>query len=150
MELIVWDKGHGMPIVSKEMLTRQYEDILLVGNEESISKDMELYYLGTTEKRAYFNKRKGKGITNYWRICTNNTQQENHQACFPVELPKKAIGLTTDKKDIVADCFGGTGTTLIACEQLDRVCYMMELDPIYCDVIVKRWEKLTGKKARLE
>ena len=74
MELIVWDKGHGMPIVSKDMLTRQYEDILMLGDDKSISNDMELYYLGTTEKRGYFNKKKGKGITNYWRIGTGNTQ----------------------------------------------------------------------------
>jgi site-specific DNA-methyltransferase (adenine-specific) len=47
----------------------------------------------------------------------------------------------------VLDTFGGSGTTLIACEQLDRKCYMMELDPHYCDVIIARWEKLTGNKA---
>ena len=47
------------------------------------------------------------------------------------------------------DLFGGSGSTLIACEQLDRTCYMMELDEKYCDVIIKRWETLTGEKARL-
>lgn len=149
MELIIWDKGHGMPIVSKDMLTRQYEDILMLGDDASISNDMELYYLGTTEQRGYFNKKKGKGITNYWRIGTGNTQLDNHKACFPVELPARAIELTTNKNDIVADCFGGSGTTLIAAEQMQRKCYMMELDPQYCDVIIKRWEKLTGRKAEL-
>lgn len=49
----------------------------------------------------------------------------------------------------VLDLFGGSGSTLIACEQLDRTCYMMELDPKYCDVIIKRWENLTGEKAVL-
>jgi len=48
----------------------------------------------------------------------------------------------------VLDCFGGTGTTMIACEQMDRTCYMMELEPIYVDVIIERWEKLTGCKAK--
>ena len=138
-----------MPIVSKDMLTRQYEDILMLGDDASISNDMELYYLGTTEQRGYFNKKKGKGITNYWRIGTGNTQLDNHKACFPVELPARAIELTTDKNDVVVDCFGGSGTTLIAAEQMQRRCYMMELDPQYCDVIIKRWEKLTGKKAEL-
>lgn len=47
----------------------------------------------------------------------------------------------------MADIFGGSGTTLMACEQLGRKCFMMELDPKYCDVIVQRWEKLTGEKA---
>jgi len=50
--------------------------------------------------------------------------------------------------NIVYDCFGGSGTTLIACEQLNRNCYMMELDPKYCSVIIERWEKLSGKKAK--
>ena len=47
----------------------------------------------------------------------------------------------------ILDCFGGSGSTLIACEQLGRKCRMMELDPHYCDVIIARWEKLTGQKA---
>ena len=141
MELIVWDKGHGMPIVSEDMLTRQYEDILMVSNDEEFSQEMDLYYLGTTEQRGYFNKKKGKGITNYWRITTGNTQLDNHKACFPVKLPARAIELTTNKNDIVIDCFGGSGTTLIACEKSNRKCYMMELDPKYCDVIIERWEK---------
>ena len=54
----------------------------------------------------------------------------------------------TREGDIVADIFGGSGTTLIACEQLNRKCRMVELDPHYCDVIVTRWETFTGKKAK--
>jgi DNA modification methylase len=53
----------------------------------------------------------------------------------------------TNANEIVLDLFGGTGTTLIACEQLDRKCYTMEIDPIYVDVIIQRWENYTGKKA---
>jgi site-specific DNA-methyltransferase (adenine-specific) len=49
--------------------------------------------------------------------------------------------------DIVLDLFGGSGSTLIGCEQMNRICYMMELDPKYVTIIIKRWEKLTGKKA---
>jgi DNA modification methylase len=50
---------------------------------------------------------------------------------------------------LILDVFGGSGTTLIAAEQLSRTCYMMEIDPVYCDVIVKRWENFTGQKAVL-
>lgn len=146
LELIIWDKGHAIPITSKDMLTRQYEDILMVSTDDVI-KDIDIMYLGTTEKRACFNKKKGKGITNYWKIDTNNIQLDNHKACFPVSLPAKAIKLTTNEGDIIADCFGGSGTTLIAAEQLHRKCYMMELDPQYVDVIIDRWEKYTGQKA---
>lgn len=148
LELIVWDKQHGMPITSKDMLTRQYEDIVMSCSDD-VFEDLDLYYCGSTEKRAYFNKKKGKGITNLWKVGTGNTQLDNHKACFPVGLPAKAIELTTEKGETVADCFGGSGTTLIACEQLNRRCYMMELDPKYCDVILQRWENFTGKKAEL-
>lgn len=63
----------------------------------------------------------------------------------PVELCAKYIELYAKKN--VLDLFGGSGSTLIACEQLDRTCYIMELDPKYCDVIIKRWETFTGKNA---
>jgi site-specific DNA-methyltransferase (adenine-specific) len=63
----------------------------------------------------------------------------------PVELCAKYIKLYAKKN--VLDLFGGSGSTLIACEQLNRKCYTMELDPKYCDVIIKRWETLTSKKA---
>ena len=53
------------------------------------------------------------------------------------------------KRDVVLDVFGGSGSTLIACEQTGRKCRMMEIDPKYVDVIVERWEKATGKKAEL-
>ena len=59
----------------------------------------------------------------------------------------EAIKNSSKPGDIVTDIFGGSGTTLMACEQLGRKCRMMELDPHYCDVIIKRWEEFTGKKA---
>lgn len=67
----------------------------------------------------------------------------------PVELVARAITNSSDKGDIVLDLFGGSGTTLIASEETDRRCYMMELDPKYVDVIIGRWEDLTGRKAVL-
>ena len=65
----------------------------------------------------------------------------------PVELVANAILDGTTEGMNVLDVFGGSGTTLIACEQTGRRCYMMEIAPRYCDVILKRWENLTGKKA---
>jgi len=70
-----------------------------------------------------------------------------HPATFPVIFPERYILAITNTGDIVADPFLGSGTTLIAAEQLGRKCYGMEISPAYCDVIVKRWETLTGKKA---
>ena len=68
----------------------------------------------------------------------------------PIKLLSRLIKNSSRIDECVVDLFGGSGSTLIACEQLSRPCYMMELDPKYCDVIVKRWETLTGKKAELE
>jgi DNA modification methylase len=73
-----------------------------------------------------------------------------HPTQKPVELVERALINSSKKGQLVLDLFGGSGSTLIACEQEHRHCRMMELDPIYCDVIVKRWENFTGKKAMLE
>lgn len=69
-----------------------------------------------------------------------------HPTMKPIELIAMALNDNKDK-EIVYDGFGGSGSTLIACEQLNRKCYMMELDPHYIDVIINRWENFTGKKA---
>ena len=83
-----------------------------------------------------------------WEL-QHNAKNNLHPTQKPVELPFRAIKNSSKEGDIVLDLFGGSGSTLIACEQLDRICYMMELDPIYCDVIIKRWENFTGQKAEL-
>jgi DNA modification methylase len=70
-----------------------------------------------------------------------------HPTMKPIKLLAKLIENSSDKNNSVLDFFGGSGSTLIACEQTDRVCYMMELDPKYADVIIKRWEIFTDKKA---
>ena len=70
-----------------------------------------------------------------------------HPATFPVALPSEYIVAFTDEDDIVVEPFGGAGTTLIACEQLDRVCFGIELEPKYVDVAVKRFIEFYGGKA---
>lgn len=75
------------------------------------------------------------------------TRNDLHPTMKPLDLIAYQIQNSSKKGDIVIDFFGGSGSTLIACEQLNRRCYMAELDPKYCDVIIKRWEDYTGKKA---
>jgi len=70
-----------------------------------------------------------------------------HPTQKPIKILTDIIQEYTSKDDIILDLFGGSGSTLIACEKLDRKCYMMEIDEHYCDVIIKRWEDFTGKKA---
>ena len=71
-----------------------------------------------------------------------------HPTQKPVHMISSIIEDFSNQDDLVADVFGGSGTTLIACEEMERQCRMMELDPIYCQVIINRWEALTGKTAK--
>lgn len=84
-----------------------------------------------------------------WTISKDNANDYDHPTQKPVELSAMAIENTTHKGDNVLDFFGGSGSTLIACEHLKRNCFCMELDPKYVDVIVTRWENITGQKAEL-
>ena len=84
--------------------------------------------------------------TSVWDI-DRPTKSKEHPTMKPVELVAECMLDNSDEGDIVLDAFGGSGTTIIAAEQLNRKCRMMELDPHYCDVIIARWEKLTGQKA---
>ena len=81
--------------------------------------------------------------------CEKPRKSEDHPTMKPVPLIGRLIRNSSRLGDIVLDCFGASGTTLIAAEQLHRKCYMVEYEPAYIDVIIKRWEELTGSKARL-
>ena len=89
----------------------------------------------------------GRDQKDIWYIKNRPVGQYVHPTQKPLALVKKAIRNNTYEGDIVLDLFGGSGTTLIAAAQLNRTCYMMELDPHYCSVIIQRWENLTGQKA---
>lgn len=73
----------------------------------------------------------------------------DHPTMKPIKLLARQVKNSTRLNEIVVDTFGGSGSTLITCEQLGRICYTMELDPKYCDVIIRRWEEHTGGKAVL-
>jgi DNA modification methylase len=74
----------------------------------------------------------------------------DHPTIKPLKLIGRFIKNSSRPEDIILDMFGGSGSTLMAAEQLERTCYMIELSPNYCDVIIKRWEEFTGKKAEFE
>jgi DNA modification methylase len=126
--MIIWDKGGGGIGDLEHTFLTDYEIILCSHNSAKIT---------------------GKRIGSVWNIPKDNANDYVHATQKPIKLSATAIENTTNESDIILDVFGGSGSTLIACEQLDRTCYMMELDPKYCDVIIKRWETLTGEKAVL-
>ena len=92
---------------------------------------------------------KDRTQTTIWEI-DRTTENKVHPTMKPVELCAKAIEDGSQINGIVLDLFGGSGSTLIACEKHGRLARLMELDPKYCDVIIKRWQEFTGQKATLE
>lgn len=89
----------------------------------------------------------GQYKTSLWQI-PRPRKSKLHPTMKPVELIENAISNSSKREDVVLDLFGGSGSTLIACERLNRKCYMMEIDPIYCQVIIDRWEAYTNGKAK--
>jgi hypothetical protein len=85
--------------------------------------------------------------TDLWHVKKVNPQSMVHLTEKPVELAVRAMQYSSRIGENVLDLFGGSGSTLIACEQTNRKAFLMELDPPYCDVIVQRWEQFTGRKA---
>jgi DNA modification methylase len=89
-------------------------------------------------------------ITDLWEVQKVNPQSMVHLTEKPVELAIRAIEYSSKRSENVLDLFGGSGSTLMACEHTGRRGFLMEIDPAYCDVILKRWEKKTGKAAVLD
>lgn len=102
---------------------------------------------GMTEEEAKDTLKKILSLPATVIDCPKPQRSDEHPTMKPVTLMARLIRNSTRREDIVLDLFGGSGSTLIACEQLGRKCRMMELDPLYCRVIIDRWEKLTGRKA---
>lgn len=137
-DVIVWNKSQSMPSG-------------LPSHGGMLSHRCELIFCFNQQGTRMFTHPQWPIGTAINRIDTNNASQneyaKEHSATFPVELAFEVARNFSETS--VLDLFGGTGTTLIACEQLGRKCYMMELDPHYCDVIISRWENYTGEKAEL-
>ena len=133
-DIIIWDKQKAPPQMQKNVLNNQFEFIFIFtqnGNSRCVPF-------------ANFHGNKNNVLS----IPTgNNEYSEIHKAVFPMELPSAIIDIASESKSVI-DLFGGIGTTLIVCEHLKKQCFMMELNPKYCDIILQRWENLTGKKAQ--
>lgn len=111
--------------------------------EKTFTSDFEIVWSKTKHKKSI--------IRIVWASAFGTEQEFDHKRSHPTQKPTKLAKWFIEKyskeNDSVLDLYGGSGSTLIACEQLNRQCYMMELDPAYIDVIISRWEALTGRKA---
>lgn len=118
---------------------------MVLGRQDYQWQHEPCLYGWTEGTHSWYSDRKQTTVLNFDRPSRN----AEHPTMKPVALFDYLIKNSTKKGDVVLDSFGGSGTTIIACEQDGRKGYCMELDPRYCDVIIERWEKLTGKKAVL-
>ena len=117
------------------------------------TKHEEIIFCG----EGNYNKKNLNNDINVWEADSvrnfggskNAHEAVGHPTQKPIEICARAIKNSSNENENIYDGFGGSGSTLIACEQLNRNCYMMELDPKYVDVIIDRWETFTGKKAVL-
>lgn len=135
-DIFFWKKSQVQPSMAENVANSQTEVIFLFGKENT--------------SRSWGNKRFRGNFSNMIETASASAENKNakiHNATFPVELPLKFITQGYGENSLVLDLFLGTGSTLIACEKTGRICYGMELDPKYVDVIIKRWEDYTGQKA---
>ena len=119
-------------------------------NVKAFEKEYEQLRKEYEQLRAYFDNTHDN-MNNVWHFDRAGKDEREHTGGHatpkPIALCSRAIKSSSREGEIVLDVFGGSGSTLIACEQLNRKCYMSELDPHYCDVIIGRWEQFTGRKA---
>jgi DNA modification methylase len=138
----------------REMFAHYYKSTIIWHKRGGGMGDLKSDYCPDYEMAIYCNKGKPEFIDKrpmaVWEIGKDSPGKYVHPTQKPVELSEYAMSHFVKTEAIVIDLFGGSGSTLIACEKTNRKCYGMELDEKYCDVIIKRWEQYTGKKATLE
>ena len=128
-QMVIWVKEH--PVLTRKDF---------MGNHEWC-------FYGWKEGAAHYFNPEITNATDVWSIKKVNPQSMVHLTEKPVELAVRAMTYSSKPGENILDLFGGSGSTLIAAEKTGRRAYLMELDPLYCDVIVRRWEEFTGKKA---
>jgi len=124
-----------------------WEKQSIVLNRADYNYQHEPIMYGWNKTHKFYGKGKYKN-TSIWKF-DRPTKSKEHPTMKPIELLAEILLNATEKGDAVLDTFGGSGSTLMACEQLKRRCFMCELDPHYCDVIINRWETFTGREAVL-
>jgi DNA modification methylase len=128
-QCVIWDKQH--PVLTRKDFMGAFEICFYAWKEGAGH-----HFYGPNN------------ATDLWHVKKVNPQAMVHLTEKPVELAVRCIQYSSKPGDNVLDLFGGSGSTLMGCEQTGRHAFLMEIDPLYCDVIVKRWEEFSGKKAK--
>jgi ParB-like chromosome segregation protein Spo0J len=138
VDVATWDKGHAAPQMASGVMSSRYEWIIIFG-DDGASRVIPFSSWHGTVQSVYDAPPQRK-----------NEFADVHGATMPTHLAEWVCNTLCDKAKIVFDPFGGTGTTMIACEKIGKFANLMEISPRYVDVIVKRWQDFTGKQATLE
>ncbi len=131
VETIVWEKAMAVSLQG-DNLTRIFEFVFVL-----------------CKGKFKINKNRTDCLKNLWKISNIGANHESHKACFPIKLVEEGIKNFAPHGAVIVEPFGGSGTTLIAAEKLGCNAHLMELDPKYVDVTVKRWQNFTGNDAVL-
>lgn len=130
VDVIIWDKENSIPAIEPNVLNSRFEYIFIFSKQKNPTRKIDTGKFQGTVDNVYSAKRGER-----------NEFSDMHRATFPLHLPAYFIQNFTKEKDYVLDLFLGTGTTLMACEKLDRKCIGVEIDPKYVDLIIRRWIK---------
>ncbi len=133
VDVIIWDKLKAAPQMQSNVLNNQFEFVFVFCEENHTRAIPFGDFHGNTNNVIQLS-------------VGQNEFADVHRAVYPVEFPATILRIAS-KAESVLDLFGGTGTTMIAAEQLGRSCYMMEIDPRYVDLIIDRWQTFTGQQA---
>lgn len=134
-DVSIWHKGGGQPAMCESVLNSRFEYIFIFATEKYPTRQIKT--------NAFRN------ISNVFELNPSgkNSFSDVHAAVFPVEFAEHFILMGAKQNAIVVEPFCGSGTTIIACHKNNRRCMSMEIDPLYADICVERWEQFTGKKS---
>jgi DNA modification methylase len=139
VDMGIWAKTNPPPAMAEGVMTSSFEFIWFLSGEESPNRRI---------KTSSFDR--GSFSNVFIHATASGHDASVHGAVFPLSIAEHYIEGCSKKGNTILEFFGGTGTTLVACEKIGRINRSMELDPKYCDVIVRRWQQFTGKRATLE
>lgn len=140
VDRMVWFKGQGQPAMAANVMNSRFEDVWIFSPEQNPSRAIPTGRFHSTVSNVY----EGRGASG------ENVASAIHAASMPVHLALHILGAMDGTGGIVYEPFCGTGTTIIAAEQLGRRCFAVELVPQYVDTAITRWQNFTGKAAVLE
>ena len=137
VDRLIWYKGGGQPAIAANVMNSRFEDVWILSPQDKPKRCIPTGRFHSTVSNVY----EGRGASG------ENVAEAIHAAVMPIHFALHILQVMDGTAGIVYEPFAGSGTTLIAAEKLGRRCFAMEIDGIYCDTIINRYEQFTGKRA---